>query len=302
MYMMMMKGGMLALAYKGLALLAGKALLVSKIALTLALLVAAKKLFSHGHSAKTTYEIVKTPVITHSHQYAGAAAATHGHYGTGDFSSYDGSPYARSLDTTIEDDDETASSNRKNNNINYRIIEPVSYHHHAVAPPPIQKYATHIIETVQGRSLLSPSTATTSDLDDDDGKASIQGRSLSLRRHNYDDDVDDEDDNDGDSDNGNKNKEKRISDDEYLKNYANDNKGHLKRGTQMPPSMIPYAHLLAYRKQLNPNNNSNKKFVVLASKVPMVISPIQEASTTTLTNENPKPLTTTTTTTTDRSI
>lgn len=97
MYMMMMKGGMMALAYKGLALLAGKALLVSKIALTLALLVAIKKLFSGGHhSQKTTYEIVKTPIITHSHQYSGGNAQN-GHYGN-DFTAYDGGPYARSLD------------------------------------------------------------------------------------------------------------------------------------------------------------------------------------------------------------
>lgn len=97
MYMMMMKGGMMALAYKGLALLAGKALLVSKIALTLALIVAIKKLFSGGHhSQKTTYEIVKTPIITHSHQYSGGNAQN-GHYGS-EFSGYEGGPYARSLD------------------------------------------------------------------------------------------------------------------------------------------------------------------------------------------------------------
>lgn len=100
-YMMMMKGGMMALAYKGLALLAGKALLVSKIALTLALIVAIKKLFSGGHhSQKTTYEIVKTPVITHSHQYAGASPQN-GHYAA-DYGSYEGSPYARSLDNPEE--------------------------------------------------------------------------------------------------------------------------------------------------------------------------------------------------------
>lgn len=91
---MMLKGGLLAMAYKGLALLAGKALLVSKIALTLALLVAFKKLFSgggHGGSSKTTYEIVKQPVLTHSHQYAAPGAAD-------TFGSYDNSgPYARSI-------------------------------------------------------------------------------------------------------------------------------------------------------------------------------------------------------------
>lgn len=95
MYLMMLKGGLLAMAYKGLALLAGKALLVSKIALTLALLVAFKKLFSGGHghggSSKTTYEIVKQPVMAHSHQYAAAGAAD-------TFGSYDNSgPYARSI-------------------------------------------------------------------------------------------------------------------------------------------------------------------------------------------------------------
>lgn len=100
-YMMMMKGGMMALAYKGLALLAGKALLVSKIALTLALIVAIKKLFSGGHhSQKTTYEIVKTPVITHSHQYAGASSQN-GHYAA-DYGTYEGGPYARSLDNPEE--------------------------------------------------------------------------------------------------------------------------------------------------------------------------------------------------------
>lgn len=91
--MMMLKGGLLAMAYKGLALLAGKALLVSKIALTLALLVAFKKLFSGGHggSSKTTYEIVKQPVLTHSHQYGAPGA-------TDTFGSYDNSgPYARSI-------------------------------------------------------------------------------------------------------------------------------------------------------------------------------------------------------------
>lgn len=93
-YMMMLKGGLLAMAYKGLALLAGKALLVSKIALTLAILVAFKKLFSgggHGGSSKTTYEIVKQPVLTHAHQYAAPGA-------TDTFGSYDNSgPYARSI-------------------------------------------------------------------------------------------------------------------------------------------------------------------------------------------------------------
>ncbi|XP_050533822.1 uncharacterized protein LOC126901431 [Daktulosphaira vitifoliae] len=94
MYMMMLKGGLLAMAYKALALLAAKALLVSKIALTLALLVAFKKLFSGGHSgsSKTTYEIVKQPVLSHPHQYgAPGAVDTFGSY------SDNSAPYARSI-------------------------------------------------------------------------------------------------------------------------------------------------------------------------------------------------------------
>lgn len=132
-YMMMMKGGMMALAYKGLALLAGKALLVSKIALTLALLVAIKKLFSGGHHShqKTTYEIVKTPIITHSHQYQGGANQN-GHYGN-DFS-VEGPSYARSLDNPEE----------VNRRMGLRTVD---------APPSPTRYVTHIIETVEGRSL-----------------------------------------------------------------------------------------------------------------------------------------------------
>lgn len=67
---LMMKGMMVALAYKALALLAGKALIVSKLALVLAGIVALKKLFSGGEHQKTTYEIVKQPVVSHAHQYS----------------------------------------------------------------------------------------------------------------------------------------------------------------------------------------------------------------------------------------
>ncbi|KAL1449485.1 hypothetical protein WDU94_001988 [Cyamophila willieti] len=65
----MVKATLVAMTMKGLALLAGKALVVSKIALTLAVLIAIKKLFSHQAPDKTTYEIVKTPVVSHAHEY-----------------------------------------------------------------------------------------------------------------------------------------------------------------------------------------------------------------------------------------
>lgn len=55
---LVMKFGMLgALAFKGLVLLVGKALLVSKIALLLAVVIGLKKLFSH--QKHVTYEVSK---------------------------------------------------------------------------------------------------------------------------------------------------------------------------------------------------------------------------------------------------
>ncbi|XP_017301424.2 uncharacterized protein LOC103513735 [Diaphorina citri] len=83
---MMVKGTMIALLFKALALLAGKALVVSKIALTLSVLIAIKKLFSAPPPEKTTYEIVKTPIVTHSHEYS------HSGYSGGD------EGYGRSLE------------------------------------------------------------------------------------------------------------------------------------------------------------------------------------------------------------
>lgn len=59
---LVMKFGMLgALAFKGLVLLVGKALLVSKIALLLAVVIGLKKLFSH--QKHVTYEVSKKSII-----------------------------------------------------------------------------------------------------------------------------------------------------------------------------------------------------------------------------------------------
>jgi hypothetical protein len=76
---MLMKGGMMAMAYKAVALLAGKALMVAKVALVLSSIVALKKLVSSGGDEKVTYEIVKHPHVTHSHSYSSE------HYGGGHF-------------------------------------------------------------------------------------------------------------------------------------------------------------------------------------------------------------------------
>ncbi|KAG8328295.1 hypothetical protein J6590_000955 [Homalodisca vitripennis] len=96
---LMMKGFMVALAYKALALLAGKALIVSKLALVLAGIVALKKLFSGGEQ-KTTYEIVKQPVVSHAHQYTSSHEFAGGH--GGDWASSGSGGYGRSLEAQTQ--------------------------------------------------------------------------------------------------------------------------------------------------------------------------------------------------------
>ncbi|XP_014241398.1 uncharacterized protein LOC106662105 [Cimex lectularius] len=69
-----MKIGMVGvLAFKALALLVGKALLVSKLAFLLAAVIGLKKLFSH--QKHVTYEVVAHPHHSHSH------TSEHGHGG-----------------------------------------------------------------------------------------------------------------------------------------------------------------------------------------------------------------------------
>ncbi|KAK7862788.1 hypothetical protein R5R35_003542 [Gryllus longicercus] len=79
---MLMKGGMIAYAYKALAVLAGKALLVAKVALVLASVLGLSHLVGHGHKGGTTYEIVKHPVVSHgySHSQAVLPADDHHHF------------------------------------------------------------------------------------------------------------------------------------------------------------------------------------------------------------------------------
>lgn len=63
------------LAFKGLALLVGKALLLSKIALLLAGIIGLKKLFSH--QKHVTYEVVAHPHHSASHSFS----ESHGGHG-----------------------------------------------------------------------------------------------------------------------------------------------------------------------------------------------------------------------------
>ncbi|XP_004926119.1 uncharacterized protein LOC101741805 [Bombyx mori] len=95
------KGGFVAIAFQAIALIAGKALLIGKIALLLSAIIGLKKLVAGGDThEKTTYEIVKHPQVSQSHTYSSS------HYG-GDFDSTGpGGHYRRSVE------DEAAAQDR----------------------------------------------------------------------------------------------------------------------------------------------------------------------------------------------
>ncbi|CAH4036958.1 uncharacterized protein LOC123720457 [Pieris brassicae] len=95
------KGGFLAMAFQAIAIIAGKALLIGKIALLLSAVIGLKKLVAGGEShEKTTYEIVKHPQVSQTHTYSAS------HYG-GDFDSTGpGGHYRRSVE------DEAAAQDR----------------------------------------------------------------------------------------------------------------------------------------------------------------------------------------------
>lgn len=95
------KGGFVAMAFQAIALIAGKALLIGKIALLLSAIIGLKKLVSGGENhEKTTYEIVKHPQVSQSHTYSSS------HYG-GDFDATGpGGHYRRSVE------DEAAAQDR----------------------------------------------------------------------------------------------------------------------------------------------------------------------------------------------
>ena len=91
-----MKGGLVAIGLKALALLAGKALIVAKIALVLSAIVGLSKLAGGGHEEKTTYEVIKHPHISHSHTHSSSYMdGGHGHY---ESSGHGHEHYKRSLE------------------------------------------------------------------------------------------------------------------------------------------------------------------------------------------------------------
>lgn len=95
------KGGFIAMAFQAIALIAGKALLIGKIALLLSAIIGLKKLVSGGEShEKTTYEIVKHPQVSQTHSYSAA------HYGSDFDTTGPGGHYRRSVE------DEAAAQDR----------------------------------------------------------------------------------------------------------------------------------------------------------------------------------------------
>ncbi|CAK1541123.1 unnamed protein product [Leptosia nina] len=95
------KGGFLAMAFQAIAIIAGKALLIGKIALLLSAIIGLKKLVTGGESLeKTTYEIVKHPQVSQTHTYSAS------HYGNDFDSTGPGGHYRRSVE------DEAAAQDR----------------------------------------------------------------------------------------------------------------------------------------------------------------------------------------------
>lgn len=75
---MVLKSAILKMAYHSIAVVAGKALLVGKIALIISAIIGLKKLVSSESHEKTTYEIVKHPNVQHSHTYSSSHGEDYG--------------------------------------------------------------------------------------------------------------------------------------------------------------------------------------------------------------------------------
>lgn len=86
------KGGILTMAYHSIAIVAGKALIIGKIALIISAIIGLKKLVTPEGHEKTTYEIVKHPQVQQSHTYSTSHNEFDGHEGGGG-----GGQYHRSL-------------------------------------------------------------------------------------------------------------------------------------------------------------------------------------------------------------
>lgn len=96
----LLKTAILKMAYHSIAIVAGKALVVGKIALIISAIIGLKKLVS-SDGEKTTYEIVKHPQMSQSHTYSSSHAGDYeaGHEGGGSGGGGGGGgSYHRSMD------------------------------------------------------------------------------------------------------------------------------------------------------------------------------------------------------------
>lgn len=78
-----LKAGILKMAYHSIAIVAGKALIIGKIALVISAIIGLKKLVAPEGHEKTTYEIVKHPHVQQSHSYSSSSGDFEGHEGGG---------------------------------------------------------------------------------------------------------------------------------------------------------------------------------------------------------------------------
>lgn len=88
-----LKGGILTMVYHSIAIVAGKALIIGKIALVISAIIGLKKLVTPEGHEKTTYEIVKHPHVQNSHTYS---SSSHG-----DFDGHE-NQYHRSLGDNVD--------------------------------------------------------------------------------------------------------------------------------------------------------------------------------------------------------
>lgn len=79
------KTGILTMAYHSIAIVAGKALIIGKIALIISAIIGLKKLVTPEGHEKTTYEIVKHPHISQSHSYSSSHGEFEGHESGGQY-------------------------------------------------------------------------------------------------------------------------------------------------------------------------------------------------------------------------
>ena len=80
-----LKGGILTMVYHSIAIVAGKALIIGKIALVISAIIGLKKLVTPEGHEKTTYEIVKHPHVQNSHTYS---SSSHGDFEGGQEGQY----------------------------------------------------------------------------------------------------------------------------------------------------------------------------------------------------------------------